>query len=210
MPLLRYAPLKAVSVLVLTLTVAACTAAGATTPVGSTSAGPTSTAAAATATTTPIVSQIATVAATANGTVPATGGTTGDTPRCAGGQTGRQTFTLSGFQAAHFCGPANARVTAAGATAQITSGWCETSSAGFAASIGTQVFGSPSASQEPDVLIILVDPTTGAGSISGVVDHHHFLLTASPVSFGAGKMSGTFSGTGVVGGAISGSFTCTG
>jgi hypothetical protein len=117
---------------------------------------------------------------------------------------------MSGFQAQHFCGSANARVTAAGTTAQITSGWCETNSAGFSVSIGTQLFGSPSASQEPDVLIILVDPNTGAGSISGVVGHHHFLLTASPVSFGAGKLSGTFSGTGVVGGAISGSFTCTG
>jgi hypothetical protein len=210
MPLLRHALLKSVSVLVLTLTVAACTAAGATTLVGGTPGSPTPTAAAATATETPIVSQVATVAATANGTAPATGGTTGDTPNCAGGQTGRQAFTMSGFQAAHFCGPANARVTAAGMTAQITSGWCETNSAGFSVSIGTQLFGSPSASQEPDVLIILVDPNTGAGSISGVVGHHHFLLTTSPVSFGAGKQSGTFSGTDQAGGAISGSFTCTG
>ena len=204
MPLFRHSLLRAVSVLILTLTVAACTAAGATAPAGGASGGPTSTAA--TATATAIVSQIATVAATANGTAP----TTGDTPNCAGGQTGRQAFTLSGFEAQHFCGPANARVTAAGETAQITSGWCETNAAGFTVSIGTQLFGSPSASLEPDMLIILVNPNTGVGSISGVVDHHHFLLTTSPVSFGAGKQSGTFSGTGIVGGAISGSFTCTG
>jgi hypothetical protein len=205
MPLLRYAPLKAVSVLVLTLTVAACTAAGATTPVGSTSAGPTSTAAAATATTTPIVSQIATVAATANGTAP----TTGDTPKCAGGQTGRQPFTMSGFQAAHFCGPANARVTAGGTTAQITSGWCETNGTHFTLAVGTQLYGSPSASQLPDMLMIIAD-VPGATQISGVVDHYPFVLVDRPVSFGAGKMSGTFSGTDQAGGAISGSFTCTG
>jgi hypothetical protein len=150
------------------------------------------------------------VAATAGGTAPATGGTTGDTPNCAGGQIGRQPFTLSGLEAQRYCGPANARVTAAGTTAQITGGWCETNAAGFSVSIGTQVFGSLPASQEPDLLIILVDPTTGAGPISGVVGHQGFLLTTSPVSFGPGKQSGTFSGTGIVGGAISGSFTCTG
>lgn len=200
MPLLRQTLLKAVSVLLLTLTLAACTAAGATTPVGgSTSAAGTATA---------IMSQMATMAtmaATANGTNP----TTGDTPNCAGGQTGRQTFTLSGFQAAHFCGPANARVTAAGTTAQITSGWCQTNSAHFTLGIGTQLYGSPSDSQRPDVLTISAD-LQGATQISGVVGHHPFLLIGWPVSFGADKLSGTFSGTDQAGDAISGSFTCTG
>jgi hypothetical protein len=115
---------------------------------------------------------------------------------------------MSGFQAQHYCGPATASVTVNGATTQISSGWCETNAAGFSVAIGTQLFGSPSASQEPDLLIVLVDPTTGAGPISGVVNHHGFLITASPVVFAANKLSGTFTGPALVGGDVSGSFTC--
>jgi hypothetical protein len=132
----------------------------------------------------------------------------GGLPDCSGGQIGRKAFTVSGFQAQHYCGPAIASVTVNGATTQISSGWCETNAAGFSVAIGTQLFGSPDVSQEPDLLIVLVDPTTGAGPISGVVNHHGFLITASPVVFAADKLSGTFSGPALVGGDVSGSFTC--
>jgi hypothetical protein len=115
---------------------------------------------------------------------------------------------MSGFEAQRYCGPATASVTVGGATTQFSSGWCETNAAGFSVAIGTQLFGSPDVSQEPDLFIVLVDPTTGDGPISGVANHHGFLLVTPPLTFGPGKTSGTFSGTGVVGGAISGSFTC--
>lgn len=195
---------RTVPMLILGLTVAACGGSGATTAPGVASGPPTATAPAATAPADTAALPTATVALTVAPSVAAAGGL----PDCSGSQIGRKAFTTEGFQAQHFCGPAKATVTAAGATAQIASGWCETNSAGFTVSIGTQLFGSPSASQEPDVLIILVDPTSGAGSISGVVNHRHYLLTGSPVQFGAGKLSGTFSGPALVGGTVSGSFTC--
>ena len=182
----RSIALSAISILALGLAVAACGSSGATTqPAASGSVGPS-------------VAPVVGVSSTAG-----SGGSD-----CTPGLIGRKAFRAAGFDAQHFCGPATATVTAAGATAAISPGWCETNAAGYTVSIGTQLFGSPSASQEPDALIILVDPSSGAGSISGVVAHNRFLLTSSPVAFGAGKLSGTFSGQGIVGGAISGSFTC--
>ena len=178
--------LKAASVLALSLALAACGSSGATP-----SAGAATPSAGATAAPSAMASAMA-----------------GGMPDCSGGQIGRKAFQMFGMEAQHYCGPATATVTLAGTTATISSGWCETNSAGFAVAIGTQLFGSPTPEQELDLLVVLVDPTTGVGSVSGVVNHHNWLLTAGPVSFGAGKMSGTFSGTAIVGGAVSGSFTC--
>lgn len=200
------------SALILSLVVAACGSAGATTPPASTPGAPTPAAAAATpaaASAAPTVAASAApslAASLAASTAPSVAA--GGLPDCSGGQTGRKAFTMSGFQAQRYCGPATASVTVGGATTQFSSGWCETNAAGFSVSIGTQLFGSPSASQEPDLFLVLVDPTTGDGPISGVANHHHFLLVTPPLTFGPGKTSGIFSGTGVVGGAISGSFTC--
>jgi hypothetical protein len=117
-------------------------------------------------------------------------------------------YTLDGFEAWHFCGPATATLTLGSTTVQITSGWCETNAAGYSVAIGTQLFGSPSPTQEPDMLNILADPTTGSGSIGGVVAHKHWLLIGQSVTFGAGKTSGTFAGSDVSGAAVHGSFTC--
>jgi len=135
----------------------------------------------------------------------ATGGGTGDCPASLTG--GHVKYTLDGFEAWHFCGPATATVTLGSTTVQITSGWCETNAAGYSVAIGTQLFGSPSPTQEPDMLNILADPTTGSGSIGGVVAHKHWLLIGQSVTFGAGKTSGTFAGSDVSG-AVHGSFTC--
>ncbi|MGZ6266418.1 MAG: hypothetical protein ACXWN4_05890, partial [Candidatus Limnocylindrales bacterium] len=168
--------MRTFSVIILSLTVAACGAAAATPQPASTPAAATP-AAATPAAATPAPSVAATPAATTAPTVAAAGGL----PDCSGGQIGRKAFTMAGFQAQHYCGPATATVTAAGLTATITSGWCETNAAGFSVSIGTQLFGSPDVSQEPDLLIILVQPTTGDGPVSGTISHHHYLLTGSPV-----------------------------
>jgi hypothetical protein len=192
------------SALILSLVVAACGAAGATTQPGNTPGAPTPAAPAATPAAASAAPSLA--ASLAASTAPSVAA--GGLPDCSGGQIGRKAFTMSGFQAQHYCGPATASVTVNGATTQISSGWCETNAAGFSVAIGTQLFGSPSASQEPDLLIVLVDPTTGAGPISGVVNHHGFLITASPVVFAANKLSGTFTGPALVGGDVSGSFTC--
>jgi hypothetical protein len=136
----------------------------------------------------------------------AAGGGTGD---CSASLTGGHVkYTLDGFEAWHFCGPATATVTLGSTTVQITSGWCETNAAGYSVAIGTQLFGSPSPTQEPDMLNILADPTTGSGSIGGVVAHKHWLLIGQSVTFGAGKTSGTFAGSDVSGAAVHGSFTC--
>jgi hypothetical protein len=144
------------------------------------------------------------VATTVPSVAPVGGGS--DCP--AGLSSGHQKYTLSGFEAWHMCGPATASVTVAGATVTITSGSCTTNAAGYAVAIGTQLFGSPDVSIEPDLLIILVDPTTGSGSISGVAAHKGWLLNGSVV-YGAGKLSGTFTGTTLVPGtAVHGSFTC--
>ena len=196
------------SALILSLVVAACGAAGATAPPASTPGAATPAAAAPT----PAAASVApTLAASPAPTVAASTAPSvaaGGIPDCSGSQIGRKAFTMSGFEAQRYCGPATASVTVGGATTQFSSGWCETNAAGFSVSIGTQLFGSPDASQEPDLFIVLVDPTTGDGPISGVANHHNFLLVSPPLTFGPGKKSGTFSGTGIVGGAISGSFTC--
>jgi hypothetical protein len=192
------------SALILSLVVAACGAAGATTQPAGTPGAPTPAAAAAT----PAVASAAPSLAASLAASTAPSVAAGGLPDCSGGQIGRKAFTMSGFQAQHYCGPATASVTVNGATTQISSGWCETNAAGFSVAIGTQLFGSPDVSQEPDLLIVLVDPTTGAGPISGVANHHGFLITASPVVFAADKLSGTFSGPALVGGDVSGSFTC--
>jgi hypothetical protein len=192
------------SALILSLVVAACGAAGATTAPASTPGAPTPIAPAAT----PAAASVAVSLAPSVAPSLAPSVAAGGVPDCSGGQIGRKAFTMSGFEAQHYCGPATASVTVNGATTQISSGWCETNAAGFSVAIGTQLFGSPDVSQEPDLLIVLVDPTTGAGPISGVVNHHGFLITASPVVFAANKASGTFSGPALVGGDVSGSFTC--
>jgi hypothetical protein len=192
------------SALILSLVVAACGAAGATTAPASTPGAPAPAAPAAT----PAAASVAVSVAPGLAASTAPSVAAGGLPDCSGGQIGRKAFTVSGFQAQHYCGPATASVTVNGATTQISSGWCETNAAGFSVAIGTQLFGSPDVSQEPDLLIVLVDPTTGAGPISGVVNHHGFLITASPVVFAADKLSGIFSGLALVGGDVSGSFTC--
>jgi hypothetical protein len=126
----------------------------------------------------------------------------------AGLTSGHQKYTLNGLETWHMCGPATATVTVGGATVQISSGSCTTNAAGFAVAVGTQIFGTPDPSTEPDLLVILVDPTTGQGSVSGVASHKHWLFNGG-ISFGAGKLSGTFAGTTLVPGtAIRGSFTC--
>ena len=203
MTLSRPILLRTFSALILSLTVAGCGAAGATTQPASTPA-PQTPAAATPDSATPAPSLAATPAATTAPTAAAAGGL----PDCSGGQIGRKAFTMAGFQAQHYCGPATATVTAAGLTVTITSGWCETNAAGFSVSIGTQLFGSPDVSQEPDLLLILVQPTTGDGPVSGTISHHHFLMTGTPVKIAADKLSGTFSGPGIVGGNVSGSFKC--
>jgi hypothetical protein len=192
------------SALILSFVVAACGSAGATTPPVSTPGAPTPAAPAATPAAASVAPSLA--ASLASSTAPSVAA--GGVPDCSGGQIGRKAFTMSGFEAQRYCGPATASVTVGGATTQFSSGWCETNAAGFSVAIGTQLFGSPDVSQEPDLFIVLVDPTTGDGPISGVANHHGFLLVTPPLTFGPGKTSGTFSGTGVVGGAISGSFTC--
>ncbi|MGD0018014.1 MAG: hypothetical protein ABSD62_02055 [Candidatus Limnocylindrales bacterium] len=122
---------------------------------------------------------------------------------------GHEKYTLDGFEAWHMCGPATASITLGGTTVQIASGSCTTMGSTYFVSIGTQLFGSPASSQEPDLLIINVDSTTGSGSISGVVAHKHWLLNSHPVAFGPGKLSGTFTGATLVpGGTVQGSFTC--
>lgn len=211
MPASRSVIIRTVSVLLLSLAVTACSAAGAPSAPGATTGVPTATAAAASTTVT--ASAGAATATPGAGTATpaaasaAASGVAG-IPDCSGGQIGRKAFKMLGFDAQQFCGPATATVTVGGVTGSIASGWCETNLAGFTVSIGTQLFGTPTVAQQPDVLVALVDPTSGAGSISGVISHHGFLLTTGPVHYGPGKLSGTFSGTGIVGGAMSGSFAC--
>ena len=147
-----------------------------------------------------------TIAAASPAPSVATGGGTGD---CAPALTGGHVkYTLAGLEAWHFCGPATAAISLGSTTVQLTSGWCETNAAGYSVAIGTQLFGSPSPAQEPDMLNILANPTTGSGSIGGVVAHKHWLLIGQSVTFGAGKTSGTFTGSDISGAAVTGSFTC--
>lgn len=122
---------------------------------------------------------------------------------------GFQKYILNGFETHNHCGPATASVTLGSKTDQITGGSCATNAAGYSVSIGTQLLGSPTTAQEPDLLIITVNPTTGGGSISSVVAHTHWVLNAHPVVFGTGKLSGTFTGVSALTGAKAhGSFKC--
>ena len=187
------------------LVVAACGSGGASAPAVVSSAAATPSDAPATAV--PAATTAAAVPASVAPSV-APSVAAGGVPDCSGGQIGRKAFKVAGFEAQRYCGPATGTVTVSGVTATITSGWCETNSAGFAVTIGTQLFGSPSASLEPDLFLVLVSPTTGAGTISGVIGHKGYLLTTSPVTFAADKRSGTFAGEAIVGGHVSGSFAC--
>ncbi len=112
MTLSRPILLRTFSALILSLTVAGCGAAAATSQPASTPAAQTP------------------AAATPDGCDPGSRYAGGSDPgtqhvasgggqrRLPGGQTGRNPFTLSGFQAQHYCGPATATVTAAGLTAR--------------------------------------------------------------------------------------------
>ncbi|HEX7613545.1 MAG TPA: hypothetical protein VF371_12300 [Candidatus Limnocylindrales bacterium] len=197
---LRPGLLRPLSLVILGLAMTACSSAGSS-AAPATNAPQVSSA----ASSAPLPAATGTTAASLAPSV-AAGGGTGD---CSASLTGGHVkYTLDGFEAWHFCGPATATVTLGSTTVQITSGWCETNAAGYSVAIGTQLFGSPSPTQEPDMLNILADPTTGSGSIGGVVAHKHWLLIGQSVTFGAGKTSGTFAGSDVSGAAVHGSFTC--
>ena len=199
---LRPGLLRPLSLVILGLAMAACSSAGSS-AAPATSAPQVSTA----ASSTPLPAATDAAAAASLAPSAATGGGTGDCPASLTG--GHVKYTLDGFEAWHFCGPATATVTLGSTTVQITSGWCETNAAGYSVAIGTQLFGSPSPTQEPDMLNILADSTTGSGPIGGVVAHKHWLLLGqSVVTFGAGKTSGAFTGSDVSGAAVHGSFTC--
>jgi hypothetical protein len=197
---LRPGLLRPLSLVILGLAMTACSSAGSS-AAPATNAPQVSSA----ASSAPLPAATGTTAASLAPSV-AAGGGTGD---CSASLTGGHVkYTLDGFEAWHFCGPATATVTLGSTTVQITSGWCETNAAGYSVAIGTQLFGSPSPTQEPDMLNILADPTTGSGSIGGVVAHKHWLLIGQSVTFGAGKTSGAFAGSDVSGAAVHGSFTC--
>lgn len=139
----------------------------------------------------------------------------GATPEAAAGTcpadqvVGMQQYMVGGFQAQHFCGPATATVTLGTETVAISGGYCHDNDLGFGVSVGTQMLGSPSTDQEPDVLVILVNSVTGRGSIEGIVAHTHWILNSRPLTFGPGRLSGTFSGASVLSRvAATGTFTC--
>ena len=194
----RSTPARTALVLILGMTIAACGSGSASAPAPAPTGGATAAA---------TVATIAGASSAAASVAPSVASGAGSTD-CSGGEIGRKVFKLAGFDAQHYCGPATATVTAGGSTVAITSGWCETNAAGFSVSIGTQIFGSPSASQEPDLLLVLVDPTTGKGPVSGVVNHKHFLMSTEGVTLSADKKSGTWSGAALVGGTVSGNFVC--
>lgn len=200
---LRSGILRPVSLAILGLVMAACSSGGSAPP-ASIGSQPSSALSAA-------ASVAATVAGAATPSAPVTASVApgGGTGECAAGMLGGHVkYTLSGFEAWHFCGPATGSVTLGGSTITVTSGWCETNAAGYSVAIGTQLFGSPDPSQEPDVLIILVAPTTGVGTISGVVAHKHWAILGGTVAFTSGQHGGTWSGSSVSGAAVHGSYTC--
>jgi hypothetical protein len=127
----------------------------------------------------------------------------------AGLDSGHAKYTLSGFEAWHFCGPATATITLGSATVTISGGSCTVPAAGmYSVSIGTQLFGAPPDSVSPDYLVILVTAADGKTDPGGIVDHKRWLLIGATIAFGAGKHSGTFSGVALRGPAVHGSFTC--
>ena len=222
---LRYPLFRSVSLVLLGVAMTACSSGGGGAPPAQTSplaSSALSSAGASAASAQPSGGAVETVAAASfvpggTGSAPSSGsgGSTGSggpsgTGACSTSElSGFQKYNLDGFEADHFCGPATASITLGGTTVQIAGGSCTTNLAGYYVSIGTELFGSPTPAQQPDLLIILVDPTTGSGTINGVIDHKRWLLNRSPVSFGPGKHSGTFSGTTLVpGSAVHGSFTC--
>ena len=198
-------PYRSVSVALLVVAVAACgSAAGSAAPPSSglqaSSAASADHSATATQTVAPGIS-----------TAAPTSGRSGGAGECPAGLTsGHQKFALEGYEAWRFCGPAPATVTLGGSTVQISGGSCTTPSAGtYSVAIGTELFGDPPASLEPDYLNIYIVSTDGLTDPGGVVDHTGWLLVGTTVTFGPGKQSGTFSGTTInPGTVVSGSFTC--
>jgi hypothetical protein len=128
----------------------------------------------------------------------------------AGAASGHAKYTLSGFEAWHFCGPATATITLGTTTVNISSGSCTVPAAGmYSVSIGTQLFGDPPTSVAPDYLTILIVSADGKTDPGGVVDHKGWLLVGATITFGSGRHSGTFSGVTInPGTAVHGSFTC--
>ena len=140
-------------------------------------------------------------------TASAPSGGSSDCP--AGADSGHAKYTLSGFEAWHFCGPATATITLGSATVSISGGSCTVPAAGmYSVSIGTQLFGAPPDSVSPDYLVILITAANGKTDPGGIVDHKRWLLIGATIAFGAGRHSGTFSGVALKGPAVQGSFTC--
>jgi hypothetical protein len=133
----------------------------------------------------------------------------GGTSDCPAGQlSGFQKYTINGFEAQHFCGPAKATVTLGSTTVQIVGGSCMTTGNSFFVTIGTEVFNAPDDSASPDDLVIDADATNGTASPGGVVNHTGWLEITAPVVFGPGKTSGSFSAATIEGPKVQVSFTC--
>lgn len=195
---------RSITIALVVLAVTAC-GSGAATPAPATDAPPTS--AVPTVTSAPATETVAAATTTATVATAPSGGT-GDCP--AGLTSGHAKYAISGFEAWHFCGPATATVTLGGVTAHISGGSCTVPAAGlYSVSIGTEVFGDPPASVEPDDLIIYIASADGLTDPGGVVNHTGWLIVGASITFGPNKMSGTFSGTTINPGTnVSGSFTC--
>ena len=202
---LRSGILRPISIVLLVLAVTACSSGASSAPPAS--SGPEASGAVSTGSSA-LAGQ--TAAATTVAPSVAASAPSGGSSACPAGSTGGHAkYTLNGFEAWHMCGPATATVTLGGTTVHISSGFCSVPSPGtWAVAIGTQVFGDPPASVEPDFLNIYIVSADGKTDPGGVVDHKGWLLIGASIAFGPGKMSGTFSGTTRPGTTVTGSFTC--
>lgn len=123
-----------------------------------------------------------------------------------------------GVQARTFCGPASASVSVGGKKAVLKGGQCDRTKDYFTINVGTTLLGT--SSKRPDYFGITVGKTLGAGKAAGkdgtytgaavaiVTKNTTYAVTQSSVTLAGGRTKGTFSGTAIGGGKVSGSFAC--
>ncbi len=170
---------------------------------------------------------------TASGsTTPASGATTTAAPT-GSGKCKAGLGTVAGVQSRTFCGPATATVTVASAPLTFAGGQCQSGSGYLTVNIGTVVLGAlKDPSQKPAYFGLVAGDLskapggagvsvsenspaiTGDGAypgqplITGNSGATAIVLKTSTLTLSDGQKKGTFTGTGLDGAAVTGSFSC--
>jgi hypothetical protein len=126
---------------------------------------------------------------------------------------------VNGSEARTFCGPARATVHLPSRNVTLSGGSCERNSRNFTINIGTIVLSS-AAKRPPNYFGLAVGKPAGSkaaghdgtytddAAIAWVISNKHYAVLNSTVVLKHGRTRGSFSGTLLSGGPVSGTFQC--